>query len=162
MINATTPQNNKTFFFFQAQKNTLNLSVSVPKPKKDIPLVIAGHSGQSINWIAKNAQAWFNYPRPVAETLENRKYWCKALYDEDQAAKPYISAIHLNLSKDDNATFKPQRFGGTVGIKHLTEYLKSYENVGVNHMAINLRKSETPVSEAINKIKEIVLPEFDT
>ncbi|GAL82719.1 hypothetical protein JCM19274_2709 [Algibacter lectus] len=84
------------------------------------------------------------------------------MYDEDQAAKPYISAIHLNLSKDDNATFKPQRFGGTVGINHLTEYLKAYENVGVNHMAINLRKSETPVSEAIAKIKEIVLPEFDT
>gem|GEM_PF-5374158 len=105
-------------------------------------------------------QAWFNYPRSVAETLENRKYWCNALYDEDQAAKPYISVIHLNLSKDDNATFKPKRFGGTVGINHLTEYLKSYENVGVNHMAINLRKSETPVSEAIAKIEEVVLPEF--
>ncbi|GHC50505.1 monooxygenase [Ulvibacter litoralis] len=131
-----------------------------PKPKNDIPLVVAGHSGQSINWIAKNAQAWFNYPRPVAETLENRKYWCNALYDEDQAAKPYITAIHLNLSKDDNATFKPQRFGGTVGINHLTKYLKAYENVGVNHMAINLRKSETPVSEAIAKIKDVVLPEF--
>jgi luciferase-type oxidoreductase len=132
-----------------------------PKPKNDIPLVVAGHSGQSINWIAKNAQAWFNYPRPVAETLENRKYWCNALYDEDQAAKPYISAIHLNLDPNDNAAFKPQRFGGTVGINHLTEYLKSYENVGVNHMAINLRKSETPVSEAIAKIEAIVLPEFD-
>jgi hypothetical protein len=27
-------------------------------------------------------------------------------------------------------------------------------------MAINLRKSETPVSEAIAKIEEVVLPEF--
>jgi len=83
------------------------------------------------------------------------------LYDEDQAAKPYISAIHLNLDSNDNATFKPQRFGGTVGINHLTEYLKAYENVGVNHMAINLRKSETPVKEAIIKIQKVVLREFD-
>lgn len=151
----------KTNSDLKSKYDFLNSGIEVyPKPKKDIPLVVAGHSGQSINWIAKNAQAWFNYPRQVGETLENRKYWCNALYDEDQAAKPYITAIHLNLSKDDTATFKQQRFGGTVGINHLTEYLKAYENVGVNHMAINLRKSETPVSEAIAKIEEVVLPEF--
>ena len=110
----------KTNSDLKSKYDFLNSGIEVyPKPKKDIPLVVAGHSGQSINWIAKNAQAWFNYPRPVAETLENRKYWCNALYDEDQAAKPYISAIHLNLS-------------------------------------------ETPVSEAIAKIEEVVLPEFAT
>ena len=39
-------------------------------------------------------------------------------------------------------------------------HLKTYEEIGVNHMALHLRKSETPVSEAIAKIEEKVLPYF--
>tara|TARA_R110002096_G_scaffold233311_2_gene423384 strand:- start:357 stop:1322 length:966 start_codon:yes stop_codon:yes gene_type:complete len=131
-----------------------------PKPKNKIPLVIAGHSGQSMEWIAKNANGWFNYPRTPEETYLNQKKWCEALYDTDQACKPYISAFHLNLLKDDNAEFRPHRFGGGVGVNHLTELLKTYEEIGVNHMALHLRKSETPVSEAIAKIEEKVLPYF--
>ncbi|WP_425075231.1 TIGR03571 family LLM class oxidoreductase [Psychroserpens sp. S379A] len=141
----------------------LNKGVAVyPKPKHQIPLVVAGHSGQSLEWIAKNANGWFNYPRTPEETYLNRKRWCEALYDTDQACKPYISAFHLNLLQDDNATFKPHRFGGAVGINHLTELLKAYEDAGVNHMALHLRKSDTPLDEAIDKISDIVLPNFNS
>lgn len=133
----------------------------LPKPKANIPIVIAGHSGQSLNWIANNANAWFNYPRTPEETLNVRREWCEALYDNDQPSKPYISAIHLNLLKDENAGFKSNHFGGSVGLNNLTKMLKQYEAVGVNHMAIHLRKSETPVGEAIQQISETVLPSFN-
>jgi len=140
----------------------LNPGVDVyPKPQDPIPLVVAGHSGQSIDWIAKEANGWFNYPRTPEETYLQQKKWCEALYDNDQACKPYISAFHLNLLTDDNADFRPHRFGGAIGINKLTELLKRYEEAGVNHMALHLRKSDTPVKEALDKIAEIVLPSFN-
>ena len=83
------------------------------------------------------------------------------LYDNNQASKPYITAFHLNLLLDDNAPFRPHRFGGAVGINGLLPLLKAYEEVGVNHMALHLRKSETPVKETIERIATTILPHFN-
>lgn len=131
-----------------------------PKPQTDIPWIVAGRAQQSLDWIAQNMQGWFNYPRDVEETHNLAVEWKNALYDNNQASKPYITAFHLNLVKDPDASFKPHRFGGAIGINNLTKLLKQYEEAGVNHMALHLRKSETPVPEAIKLIAEKVLPHF--
>lgn len=131
-----------------------------PKPHHPIPWIIAGRARQSMEWITRHGQGWFNYPRSIRETQADRQAWCNALYDNDQAAKPYITAFHLNLLKNKEEGFTPHRFGGATGSKHLTELLKKYEEVGVNHLALHLRHSETPVSEAIQQIGEEVLPHF--
>ena len=131
-----------------------------PKPQTDIPWIIAGRAQQSLDWIAQNMQGWFNYPRDVEETRNLSIAWKNASYDNNQASKPYITAFHLNLLKDPDAPFKPHRFGGAVGINNLTELLKLYEEAGVSHMALHLRKSETPVAQAPKLIAENVLPHF--
>lgn len=141
----------------------LNKDVEVfPKPKNSIPLVVAGHSGQSIEWIAEHANGWFNYPRPLEETYMQLQKWKGALKDSNQANKPYISALHLNLLRDDDADFKPHRFGGSIGVNNLTGLLKSYEELGVSHMPLHFRKSDTPIAEALHKITEKVMPHFKT
>ncbi len=131
-----------------------------PKPQNDIPWIVAGRAQQNIDWIAENMQGWFNYPREIHETRDLVIDWKNALYDNNQAAKPYITAFHLNLLQNPDAPFKPHRFGGSVGVNGLVEILKQYEEIGVNHMAIHLRKSETPVKEALEIIAEKVLPYF--
>lgn len=131
-----------------------------PKPQSEIPWIIAGRAQQSLDWIAQNMQGWFNYPREVEETRELAIHWKNALYDNNQASKPYITAFHLNLLKDPDASFKPHRFGGAVGINHFTELMKQYEEAGVNHMVLHLRKSETPVDKAMQLIAEKVLSHF--
>lgn len=133
-----------------------------PKPENPIPWILAGRAQQNMDWIAQNMQGWFNYPRPVTETSEMIINWRNALYDNNQASKPYITAFHLNLLQDDNAPFRPHRFGGAVGINGLLPLLKAYEEAGVNHMALHLRKSETPVQEAMERIAHTLLPHFNS
>jgi luciferase-type oxidoreductase len=131
-----------------------------PKPQNNIPWILAGRAQQDINWIAQNMQGWFNYPREIEETRNLVIDWKNALYDNNQAAKPYISAYHLNLSQNPDAPFRSHRFGGSVGVNGLIKILQQYEDAGVNHMAIHLRKSDTPVEEAMKIIAEKVLPHF--
>ena len=144
--------------YYENLNNTIQI---FPKPENPIPWIIAGRAQQSMDWIAQNMQGWFNYPRPVAETAAQVIDWRNVLYDNNQASKPYITAFHLNLLSDDDAPFRPHRFGGAVGINGLLPLLKSYEEIGVNHMALHLRKSETPVKEAIERIAATILPHFN-
>lgn len=113
-----------------------------------------------MDWIANNIQGWFNYPRTSSETKEMVKIWTDALQKNEQQAKPYISAFHLNLLGNKDAQLVPHKFGGSIGIHKLSELLKEYGRAGVNHMAIHLRRSETPISDAIHQIAEVVLPNF--
>lgn len=131
-----------------------------PKPQNSIPWIVAGRAQQSMEWIAQNANGWFNYPRPVPETRQMVLNWKNELFDQNQPDKPYLTAFHLNLTKDPNAAFQPGRFGGSVGINNATELFNSYQEAGVAHIAIHLRKSETPVEEAIQQLGEVVLPHF--
>ncbi|AWG27182.1 TIGR03571 family LLM class oxidoreductase [Flavobacterium kingsejongi] len=141
----------------------LNDAIQVyPKPTASISWIVAGKAGQDMDWIAQNMQGWFNYPRTVAETAQMVIGWKNALYDNNQASKPYITAFHLNLLVDDDAPFVPHRFGGSSGVKALLILLQQYEEAGVNHLALHLRKSETPLAEAIRKIGEQALPLFPT
>lgn len=145
------------YHFFGKASNRIEI---YPKPKKEIPWILAGRAKQSMGWIAQNMQGWFNYPRDVKDTEILVREWKNALYDNNQASKPYISAFHLNLLKDPDAPFTPHRFGGAVGINGLTAIMRLYELAGVNHMALHLRKSELPVDETLKLIAQEVLPHF--
>lgn len=143
--------------YYEGLSNAIQI---YPKPQNEIPWILAGRAQQSLDWIAQNMQGWFNYPRDIEETRSLVVDWKNALYDNNQAAKPYISAFHLNLLKNPDASFAPNRFGGSVGINRVTDLLKQYEEAGVNHMALHLRKSETPIEEALKIIAGKVLPDF--
>lgn len=145
----------------QAYYETLNANYQVyPKPKHKVPWVLAGRARQSMDWIAQNMDAWFSYPRPVEQVKEVVLNWRDALYDNDQPEKPYITAIHLNLTKDKDQAFSPARFGGSIGINRVTDLMMDYQKAGVSHMAIHLRKSELPIEEAMEQLGEHVLPHF--
>ncbi|UUC44959.1 TIGR03571 family LLM class oxidoreductase [Flavobacterium cerinum] len=151
------PESNLSLYY-----EGLNQNIQLfPKPDNPIPWILAGRAQQNMEWIARNMQGWFNYPRPVAETSEMIIDWRNTLYDNNQASKPYITAFHLNLLSDDDAPFRPHRFGGAVGINNLLPLMKEYEEAGVNHMALHLRKSETPIKDAIEKIAIKILPHFN-
>ncbi|WP_316836520.1 TIGR03571 family LLM class oxidoreductase [Pedobacter nutrimenti] len=139
---------------------TVNTNIEIyPKPpEENIPLVMAGHGQQSLEWIATNMQAWFNYPRSVMDTERLTTEWNKETERLELGHKPYITAFHLNLVEDPNAPFTPHRFGGTVGRNGLVTLLQGYQRVGVNHMALQLRHSSRPIDEVIQEIGEFVLP----
>jgi luciferase-type oxidoreductase len=132
-----------------------------PKPiNESVPLVMAGYGQQTLEWIATNMQAWFNYPRNVMDTKHQVTEWNQELMKLDLDYKPYITAFHLKLEENPDAPVKPIRFGASAGRNQLIKLLESYQIVGVSHMALQLRHSDRPVEEVISEIATYILPVF--
>jgi luciferase-type oxidoreductase len=132
-----------------------------PKPiDESVPLVMAGHGQQTAEWIAANMQAWFNYPRDIKDTEKLIKEWTGILEELQLGYKPYITAFHLNLEENPDAPLTPHKFGGSVGRNRFIGLLQEYQNAGVNHMVIHLRRSSRPIDEVISELGEYILPAF--
>lgn len=140
----------------------LSLGLEVfPKPiDETLPLVMAGYGQQTMEWIAGNMQAWFNYPRNVMDTKHLTDAWNQTTAQLGLGFKPYITAFHLKLEEDPNAVIKPHRFGASAGRNALIQLLQDYQTAGVNHMALQLRHSARPIDEVMTEIGEYILPVF--
>lgn len=68
---------------------------------------MAGFGQQSIEWIAENMDAWFNYPRSVDEPGAQVGQWNQAAEKLGMDIKPYITAFHLDLVEDPDADLIP-------------------------------------------------------
>ena len=56
-----------------------------------------------------------------------------------EPVKPAVQSLYVDLTKDPQAPPRPIHLGFRLGVNHLRAYLKSLEEIGVNHVALNLR-----------------------
>ena len=57
--------------------------------------------------------------------------------------------------------FKQVDNGGfQLGANHLRAYLKSLEEIGVNHVALNLRFNQAATEETLKRLADDILPDF--
>lgn len=126
----------------------------------DIPLLVTGRSRQSMEWIAEHASGWLMYPQPIAAQQKVLQHWHDQLQQVQQPWKPFAQSLYVDLTESPHTTPTPIHLGYRVGRNHLTEHLNALREIGVNHVAINLRFSTRPVSDVIDEIAEHVLPEF--
>ena len=134
-----------------------------PLPKsygKRIPLLITGSSRQTLAWNAENADGWMNYPRNLYMQKQNIAEWRDLISEKQPYNKPFMQPLYVILESDDD--FKPQGIplGLRTGIHHLTEYLQYLKEIGVNHVALNMRFNESPIPKALEKIANQVIPQF--
>lgn len=73
-----------------------------------------------------------------------------------------MSFIHLDLSEDANAPLERFHFGGRMGRHALVIELTALRAVGVQHIALHLRRNRRPLGETIEEIAQFVLPVFHT
>ncbi len=133
----------------------------LPKPTAGkIPLLVTGSSQQVPDWIAANGDGWITYPRP--EDQQGR------LIDEYRAQiaagggtdKPVMEPLYLDLTSDPDAPPRPIQLGLNVGVRGLRDYLKSREQIGVNHIALNLRFNRADQAATLEKLADEILPGF--
>ena len=55
---------------------------------------------------------------------------------------------------------QPIHLGFRLGTNHLRAYLKSLEEIGVNHVALNLRFNQIDTEETMKRLADDILPEF--
>jgi len=132
----------------------------LPKTEFNTPYLVTGHSGQSLDWIAQNADGWLYYPRNIQYLKSSMSNWQTALLDSGQGWKPYMQSLYIDLIKDPNTQASGIHLGFRSNADFLVSYLKEIENIGVNHVIINLKFSSLPVRETLELLGEKIIPEF--
>ncbi len=136
---------------------------SLPKPVGvKLPLLITGSSRQSPEWLAANGDGWMTYPRPAAaQSRLIQEYRSNAL-TAGEFDKPVMEPLYIDL--DDDPTAPPQaiHLGLRLGTDALRTYLESRREIGVNHVALNLRFCRGDVERTLEKLAVEILPYFTT
>lgn len=152
-----------SFETIQSPYGLLKKADVIPKPVASrIPMLVVGHSQNSLEWIAKNADGWMTYGRdPYRQQLVIQE-WKQAL--NQQAAgqfKPFIQGLSLDLTKNPNAHPYPIHGGYMVGRNYLITVLKDLQEIGVNHIIFGLKYSNRPADEVLQELAEFILPQFN-
>ena len=133
----------------------------LPKPfGTKIPMLVTGHSQQTTEWIAKNADGWMFYPRDFQSQELRIKEWRHIIKQTQTWSKPFMQPLYIDLmTKSD---FKPQgiHLGIRTGTDFLVEHLNGIKNIIVNHVALNLRFNSANIEMTLESLATTVLPRF--
>jgi len=133
----------------------------LPKPAAGkLPMLITGASQQDPDWIARNGEGWITYPRHIDVQARIINDWRTRMEGAGQPAKPAVQSLYIDLVEDPDAPPQPIHLGFRSGVNHLRLHLKSLEEIGINHVALNLRFNQANIETTLERLAKEVLPEF--
>jgi luciferase-type oxidoreductase len=131
----------------------------VPKPNGPLPMLVTGHSGQRLDWIAQNADGWITYPRGLERQTEVVAYWRSAVAKEAPGVfKPFVQSFYVDLSDDPAEPPTPIHLGFRAGHNAVFQFLDRLRTVGVNHVILNFKYGARNAGEVLEEIGREVLP----
>ena len=74
-------------------------------------------------------------------------------------AQPVMQPLYVDLAEDPYTLPQPIRLGFRLGTRHLHDYLNSLEEIGVNHVALNLRFNQADIETTLKRLADDVLPD---
>lgn len=133
----------------------------LPKPVAGkLPLLVTGSSQQSADWIAANGDGWMTYPRSADQQSRMINDFRARIEAAGEADKPVMEPLYIDLAAHPDTPPKPIHLGLHLGINPLREYLQSRAEIGVNHVALNLRFNRTDPELTLQKLADEILPDF--
>jgi luciferase-type oxidoreductase len=133
----------------------------LPKPKAGkLPLLITGGSQQDPDWIARNGEGWITYPRAIDAQEKIISDWRARVKAAGGPAKPAVQSLYVDLVDDPEAPPQPIYLGFRSGANYLRAYLKSLEEIGINHVALNLRFNQSDIETTLKRLADEILPDF--
>lgn len=133
----------------------------LPKPASGrLPLLITGGSRQDPDWIAQNGDGWMTYPRDIAVQAKIIDDWQTRVEAAGGLAKPVMEPLYIDLAEDPETPPQPIHLGFRLGTRHLRAYLQSREDIGVNHVALNLRFNQADIETTLNRLADDLLSDF--
>lgn len=148
---------NYTSKYYGQTNGTIDL---LPKFYPKTPMLVTGHSGQSLDWIAENSDGWIYYPRDFKTLQVVMKQWRDSLSRAEKNWKPFIQSLYVDLTRNSGTKPTPIHLGFKSGAEYLLAHLKLLESYGVNHVILNLKYGSRSTEEMIEEIGEKVLPHF--
>ena len=133
----------------------------LPKPKgTQLPMLITGGSQQEPTWIAENGDGWMIYPQQPQVQEKVIKDWQSRVNKAGRGVLPVMQPLYFDLVESPNTQPSPLHLGFRSGSSYLIEYLKALEQVGVNHVALNLRFNQLDIETTLKHLADQVLPSF--
>lgn len=147
--------------FPQIQTNRVDMTKGdiIPKPALgNIPIFGTGFSGQTVEWLAQHTDGWMFYAQEAYRQEELIKQWRDAAGE----FKPFAQPLVIDLAENPKAAPHPVpvKVGFRSGRQFLLDYLLALEDIGVNHVMLNVKHSSRPAEEVIDEIGEYILPHF--
>ncbi len=133
----------------------------LPKPTaRKIPMLITGRSRQSLEWNAQHGDGWMYYPQNSYQQAYWIEHWRKLVAETQELDKPFMQPLYVDLQEDDNYLPRSIHLGLRTGVNPLVQYLNQLKNIGVNHVAINLRFNSGNIGDTLEKLAAKLLPHF--
>lgn len=147
---------------FSNQYGELNGDIDMlPKPNgTHLPMLLTGSSQQDPDWLAQNGDGWMTYPRNISLQAKIVDDWRERIFAHGGSNKPAMQSLYIDLVDDPNMTPEPIHLGFRTGINYLRIYLKSLEEIGMNHVALNLRFNQANIPNTLERIASELLPDF--
>ncbi|MEO0539549.1 MAG: LLM class oxidoreductase [Cyanobacteria bacterium P01_A01_bin.105] len=135
----------------------------LPKPVSGrLPLLITGGSQQAPDWIARHGDGWMIYPRHAALQSPIIRDWQRRVEAAGRPAQPVMQPLYVDLVDNPETPAQPIHLGFRLGVHHLRAHLKSLEEIGVNHVALNLRFNQANIETTLQQLAQHVLPDFNS
>ena len=90
----------------------------------------------------------------------NTTLWREAIAKTQDIDKPFVQSLYIDLHKKDDFEPQPIHLGFRIRVNHLIEFLQHTREIGVNHVAINLRFNSSNIEETLEQLAKRVLPHF--
>ncbi|WP_395374709.1 LLM class oxidoreductase [Marinicella sp. W31] len=133
----------------------------LPKPlSAEIPMLITGGSQQNPEWIANHGNGWMTYPHEPKVQKKIIEEFQSRVMAANRSPQPVMQPLYIDLSGSKATGPKPIHLGFRSGSDYLIEHLKSLEQNGVNHVALNLRFNQRDIDTTLKQLAEEVLPKF--
>lgn len=134
----------------------------LPKPVSGkLPMLITGGSQQNPDWLAKHGDGWMLYPREVTAQEQVIREWRSRVVDAGRPNKPVMEPLYIDFAENPNTPPQPIHLGFRLGANHLRDYLKEREEIGVNHIALNLRFNQADIETTMKRLADELLPDFN-
>lgn len=133
----------------------------LPKPVfGKLPMLITGGSQQDPDWVARNGEGWITYPRNTPVQARIIGDWRERVKSAGVPDKPVSQSLYIDLTEDPDTPPQPIHLGFRSGANPLRAYLVSLQEIGVNHVAINLRFNQADIETTMKRLADDILPDF--
>jgi luciferase-type oxidoreductase len=131
----------------------------VPKPTGQLPILVTGHSGQPLEWIARHSDGWIIYPRGLDRQAEVVARWRTAVAVAAPGVfKPVAQSLYVDLAEDPDESPTPIHLGFRGGRNVLIGFLDALRDIGINHVILNFKYGSRPAAAVLEEIGLEVLP----
>ena len=100
------------------------------------------------------------YPRNAKLQAQIIEDWRSQIEETGRPMQPVMEPLYVDLVEEPDTHPLPIHLGLRLGANHLRDYLKSREEIGVNHVALNLRFNKADIETTLKRLADNILSDF--